>query len=169
MEDAQEARSLLAQQKYDEAGRLLDRLILSSRENDELWYLRGMICLKMKNYDAALECFERALVIGRKSRYFQMKGMALFEIFDMEEAARSFEESLAVEPDNAVSHFFLALCLMFLHDPRSGEHMREAYRIDQKKTKQLLLNFYSLFLQNDPRLSAAQKERLEQRMKDIRG
>lgn len=167
MDGVQEARDLLMKQRYKEAGSLLDSLILQKGDDDELWYLRGMVSLKSKNYDAAMECFERALLLSKRSRYYQIKGMAYFEMFDIKEALASFRQSLAMEPQDVVSNFFVALCYLMQDDPRSGKHLKAAYDADPKKTKQLLMNFYTIFLQNDSRLSPAQKARIEQRLKEI--
>ena len=168
MDSVEEAKSLLSQQRYKDAGSMLDRLILKGEGSDELWYLRGMASLKAKNYDAALECFERALMVKRRSKYYLIKGMAHFEVFDMKEAQEAFKHSLAMEPDDPVAHFFLSLCYLFQDDPRSGKHLKIAFEKDSKKTKQLLMNFYSLFLQNDPRITPALHARLEQRLKDMK-
>jgi tetratricopeptide (TPR) repeat protein len=167
MDNAEEAKTLLARQKFRDAAQMLDRLILKSDESDELWYLRGMASLKMRNYDSALDCFERALMAKPRSKYYLIKGMALFEIFDMKEAQEAFKQSLAMEPDDPVAHFFLSLCYLFQDDPRSSKHLRLAYEKDPRRTKHLLMNFYSLFLQNDPRISPAMHARLEARLKEI--
>ncbi len=168
MDSVDEAKSMLAQKKYKEAASMIDRLILRNDRNDDLWYLRGVVSLKMKNYDAAMECFERALMIGRRSKYYIVKGMAHFEMFDMLGAEEAFKNSLAIEPNDPVSHFFLAICYMFQDDPRCGRHLKLAYESDPKKTKSLLMNFYSLFLENDPRLTPILKARIEQRMKELK-
>lgn len=168
MDSVDEAKALLAQKKYKEAASMLDRMILHTDDNDDLWYLRGITSLKLKNYDAAMEAFERALMIGRRSKYYIIKGMAHFEMFDMDGAEEAFKHSLALEPNDPVSHFFLALCYMFQDDPRSGKHLKLAYESDPKKTKALLMNFYSLFLQNDPRLTPLLKSKMEQRMKELK-
>jgi tetratricopeptide (TPR) repeat protein len=167
MGEEDEARALIAQQKYREAGSLLERLLLADRDNDELWYLRGILSLKMKNYDAALEFFERAITLNDRSRYHQTKGMAHFESYEMEEAIDEFLLSLEEGPDDALPHFFIALCYMFRDDPRSGEHLKRALAINPKKTKQLLLNFYALFIKDDPRISKAQKARIEQGIREL--
>jgi len=167
MEGAEEARELLAQRKYREAGRLLERLMIGDSKDDELWYLRGVVSLRLRNYDGAMECFERAITLGKKPKYYQTKGMANFEIFELKEAIGAFTESLALDPHDAASHFFIALCYMLQDDPRSGVHLKQAHDIDKRKTKQLLMNFYTLFLKNDPRLNDVQRADMERRLKGI--
>ncbi|NYZ74103.1 tetratricopeptide repeat protein [Candidatus Micrarchaeota archaeon] len=168
MEGIEQARSLLMKQRYREAASLLDRLLPRDADNDELWYLRGMASLKMKNYDAAQECFGRALLLGRKSRYYQIKGMAHFEVFEMEEALDAFLEASALEPDDPTTNFFLAMCYLFLDDPRSDAYIRKAYDLNKKKTKQLLLNFYTLFLRDDPRINEAQRNAIESHIRSLK-
>ena len=162
-----EVQRLLAQQKYREAARLLDGLLSSDNENGELWYLRAVASLKMKNYDAVQEYLERALFTGKKARYYQMKGMAYFEIFELEPAIESFQEALALEPADVTSNFFIAICYMLLDDPRSADYIKKARTVNGKKTRQLLLNFYTLFLKDDPYISDALKRRMMKRIKTI--
>ncbi len=169
MEGIEQARSLLAKQRYREAAHLLDLLLPRDADNDELWYLRGMASLKMKNYDAAQECFGRALILGKKSRYYQIKGMAHFEVFEMEDARDAFLEAAAMEPDDPTTNFFLAMCYLFLDDPRSDDYIRKAYAANRKKTKQLLLNFYTLFLKGDPRINEAQRNAIESQIGGLKG
>src|SRR5512143_108475 len=168
MEQLEEARNLLGSGRYKEAGSVLDAVLASSRSNDEAWYLRGMVFLKMKNYDGAQECFEHALMLGRKSRYYQIKGMAHFELFEMDEAAEAFRNALSLEPDDATTNFFLALSYLFLDDGRADEFLRRAYQLNSKKTAQLLMNFYTLFIKSDPRVNDAQKKMIEERMRGLR-
>jgi thioredoxin-like negative regulator of GroEL len=93
--------------------------------------------------------------------------MAHFEMFELDDAIAAFRQSLAMEPHDVASHFFLALCYLLQDDPRSGSHLKLAYEADRKKTKQLLVNFYTLFLQNDPHVTRSQKARIEQRVKEL--
>ncbi len=162
-----EAQRLLAQQKYREAARVLDGLLSSDNENGELWYLRAAVSLKMKNYAAVQEYLERALFTGKKVKYYQMKGMAHFEIFELEPAIESFQEALALEPADVTSNFFIAICYMLLDDPRSADYIKRARKINSKKTRQLLLNFYTLFLKDDPYISDALKKRIMKRIKTL--
>lgn len=167
MGEIEQAKTLIVQQKYKEARELLDSNISANRSNDEFWYLRGVTALKLKNYDTAQECFARALVIGKKSKYYQIKGMAHFEIFEMEEAADAFLKALVLEPDDATTNFFLAVSYLFLDDPKSENYIKKAYKADAKKTKQLLMNFFTLFLKDDKRMTALQKSRIEERIRSL--
>ena len=168
MGQLEEAKGLLSEGRFKEAGAMLDAILASSKADDEAWYLRGVAFLKMRNYDGAQECFEHALLLGRKSRYYQIKGMAHFELFEMDDAAEAFRNALSLEPDDATTNFFLCLSYLFLDDPRADECLKKAYAQNSRKTSQLLMNFYTLFIKGDPRVSEAQKKMIEERMKGLR-
>jgi tetratricopeptide (TPR) repeat protein len=168
MDGIEEARSLLSAHRFSDAAGALDRLLFQQPESDELWYLRGLVFLKAKNYDSAQECFERALLLGKKSKYYQIKGMAHFELFELDQAIAAFESALSIEPDDATTNFFMAVCYLFLDDPRGEGYIRKARQLNRKKTAQLLLNFYTFFLKDDPRMSGEMKAKIEQGMKSLK-
>jgi tetratricopeptide (TPR) repeat protein len=161
-------RSLLAKQRYLEAARALDGLLMRNADNDELWYLRGIVSLKLKGYDSAHECFERALFIRKRPEYYRVKGMAHFEIFELEEAADAFLRALALDPRDAESEFFAAICYMLMEDPRATGHMKRAQELDAARTVQLLSNFYSFFIEKDQRAGDAQKKALSQMIRSLK-
>jgi tetratricopeptide (TPR) repeat protein len=163
-----EVRTLLAQQRYRDAGRVLDGMLRQSENNDQLWYMRGVISLKLKSYDSAQEYFERALFIRKKPDYLKMKGMAHFEIFELEDAIDAFTGALAIQPKDTESEFFIAICYMLMDDPRSDTHLKRAQQLDPKRTSQLLSNFYSFFIEKDPRIGDAQKKSLVQKIKSLK-
>jgi len=167
MDEVSRAKELLTNQKYGEAKELLDSLIIKEKKNDEIWYLRGVLSLKLKNYSKAQEFLEKALAIKEKADYHKMKGMGYFEVFDLESAILSFTKALSLDSKDAVTHFFLAMSHMFMDDPRAAEHIREAREIDAKKTKQLLSNFYTLFIEEDRRISDEQKKKIAGKIKDL--
>lgn len=164
MKDIERARSLIIAGKYREATLLLDRLLRKEKENDELWYLRGILSLKLKNYNYAQECFERAVWIIQKAQYFKIMGMAHMELFELEEALADFKKALEHDPNDATVHFFIAICYLFTDDQRVGKHLQYAWRIDRKRTKQLLENFYSMFIKKDPGVNKKMKAEIEKEL-----
>jgi len=161
-------RTLLAQQRYRDAGRVLDAMLAHDGGSDEAWYLRGVVSLKLRNYDAAQEHFERALFISRKPAYFRMKGMAHFEIFELEEAVEAFQNAVAMQQRDVEAEFFTAICYLMMDDPRATGHMKKAQKLDGRRTGQLLSNFYSFFMEKDPRIGAGQKKALVQKIKSLK-
>lgn len=154
---ADDVQALINQGKYSEAHEALGRM----EESDRKYFLKGMVALRQKNYDAAQEFFYRAAELSGKPEYYKMMGIAHLEIFEVEEALEDFREAVALDENDASTHFFIAIAYLFLDSPLSKEHMRRAREIDEKKTRQLLRNFYTLFIKDDPSASDAQKKRMD--------
>lgn len=161
-------QGLLAKQRYREAGSALDSLLMRRKDSDELWYLRGVVSLKLKGYGSAQECFERAISIRERPEYYRMKGIAHFEIFELDEAADAFLRALALKPKDAESEFFAAMCYMLMDDARATAHMKRAQELDARRTGQLLANFYSFFIEKDPGATEAQKKDVSRRIRAMK-
>jgi tetratricopeptide (TPR) repeat protein len=167
MPELKDAKNLIASGKYREASKILDRMLIE-KESDEIWYLRGLVSLKLKNYDAALESFERALYINKKALYFRMKGVARMERFELEQAIGDFGEALKMDSDDLLSNFYMAVCYMFLDDPKSSAYLKRAFFIDKERTKNMLKDFYIMFFRQDPLIGKAIKEDLARRIDKIK-
>ncbi|MBI5227283.1 tetratricopeptide repeat protein [Candidatus Micrarchaeota archaeon] len=161
MGDSTRARQLIAQGQYKEAKELIEDL-LRENDDDELYYLRGIISLKMKNYESAQSYFTRAMIIDNKALYHRTSAMAYFEIFDIHSAIEAFRRSLQLDSQDHTANFFLALSYMLVDEPTSSEYLKRAYAINPKKTQQLLFRFYELFVKKDPAVSDAQKKKIMQ-------
>jgi tetratricopeptide (TPR) repeat protein len=167
MADVSGAKALIAAEKYREAGKALARL-LQERETDELWYLRGLVSLKLRNYDDALEAFEHALSIKRTPLYYRMEGIARLERFELERALKDFSEALRLDGADLLSNFYVAVCYMFMDDPKSAVYLKRAFALDKERTKSMLRNFYVMFFRKDPLVSKALKEDLARRIDRIK-
>jgi len=168
MDEFEKAKSLIVERKYREAGMLLDKLLSKVKDDPELWYTRGILSLKLKNYDKAHECFENAIMLENKAKYHKTKGMAHLEMFEVDEAVESFENALEQEKKDPSLYFFMSVCYMLLNDPRGKEYMERAYLVNPKKTKQLITNFYEAFFEKDPNVSENVKKELKKRVDDIK-
>lgn len=164
----EEAQRLIKQKRYKKAAKLLDRMLAKDKENADLWFLRGVVSLKLRSYDAAQEHLERALTIEKKPRYHRLKGMAHFEIFELEDAIKDFRNAIELDEKDATSNFFLSLAYMFANDSQSETYLKRAKEINCRKTKQLLRNFYDIFIKDDPSVSDAQKRKMEERISSIK-
>ena len=167
MQNIKAAKSLISKEKYKEAGSLIDKLI-RKKETHELWYLRGLVSLKTKNYDYAIDCFDRALMLKKHFLYFRMKGVARMERFELEEAVGDFDMALAIVPDDHLSNFYAAICYMFLDNMKSAKYLRKAYSLNKKKTKELLNNFYIMFFRKDPLVTKAIKDNMKRNIANIK-
>jgi tetratricopeptide (TPR) repeat protein len=167
MQDIKGAKSLISKEKYKQAGILIDKLI-RKKETHELWYLRGLVSLKMKNYDYAIGCFERALALKKNYLYFRMMGVARMERFELEVAVTDFDKALNLAPNDHLSNFYAAICYMFMDNMKSAKYLRKAYSLNKKKTKELLNNFYIMFFRKDPLVSKAIKDNMKRNIQNIK-
>ena len=167
MMDLGGARKLVSERRYVEAARLLDQLLAIEKENDGTWYLRGVVSLKMKNYNSAEEAFERALWIKQKPEYWTMKGLSYMESVQFGEAVYCFEHSLKFDKKDVNVYVYMALCYMFLNDSRSRVYIQRAYLHNKKKTKELLKNFYASFFKNNPAINKKTNEMIGKKLDGI--
>lgn len=151
MDELETARNYLSKGKYREAGSILNRLITTNRDNDELWYFLGVLAVKLRNYDSAHEYLERAISLNKKPEYLWFKGMAYMETLEIEDAIGVFHEVLDIDKNNVDANFFLSICYLLLDDSKSDVYMKKAYKKDKKKTKQLLRNFFEAFISGSAR------------------
>jgi len=165
--DSREIEALINSKKYKEAFEVLDNLLKKDSNNSDWWFLKGVVSLKIKNYDMAQEYFGSALVLGKKPEYYRVKGMAHFEIFEMEKAAEAFKRALELDGNDVIANFFLSMSYLFLDNPEAEEYLKKARKINSSKTKQLVKNFYAMFLKDDPRINDAQKRKIEKHISEI--
>jgi tetratricopeptide (TPR) repeat protein len=163
-----EARQLISQGRLREAGTLLDSALGKAPDNDDLWYLRGVVSLKLNNHENAHECLERALTYSQKALYHKTIGMAHLEMYEVEDAVGAFAHAVEKDPKDAESHFLLAICLILLDDPRAKEHMEKAYLRNRKKTQELLRSFVDNFFVRDPTVRAAVKKELMEKVEKMK-
>lgn len=163
-----EARTLLSQGRLREASELLDRAVSKAPENDDLWYLKAVVSLKLNNHDYAHECLEKALAITQKALYHKTMGMAHLEMYEIGHAVDALDKALVKDPRDVESNFLMAVCLVLLDDPRAKHFMEKSYLLDKKKTKTLLGDFVHHFFIHDPQVTDGIKKELIKRMGAIK-
>ncbi len=146
MDELETAKKMISAGKYREAGRVINKLLRKNRENDQLWYFLGLLALKMKNYDLADEYIEQAISIKTKPEYFWLKGMAKLEILETEAAIETFSRLLEMDENNVDANFFLSVCYLLIDDLRSEKFLKKAFKLNKRRTKQLLRNFFETFI-----------------------
>ena len=164
MEQLSLIKSLISKEKYREAGLELDKLLSKEKNDDELWYLRAVICLKNKAYESALEYLERALRIREVPKYHGMRGIVYFELLDFEHAIECFKHTLKLDSKDLDSAFLIAISYMMLDRPESSAYLKMAMMINPKKAKSMLMNSYSLLIKNDQKISNESKKKIEYEM-----
>lgn len=160
MDISREVELLLKSKEYLTAGKLLDLELSKDKDNDYLWYLRGVVSLRCKNHAHSLECFEYALQLKKHFEYFRAKGMTYFEMFEFDEALLEFKNALKLKKDSEL-YVYIALCYMFLDDPRSKDYMETAYLRNKQKTKKILGSFYNSVFKKSWELNDKQKNEIK--------
>jgi len=157
---------LVERKKYEEAAVLLDE-VLAKEKSPELYYLRGIISMRLKNYEYAIECLERALADGGDKREI-LRAMASAYI-EQGKFLQAKEHLEQMDKKDVDAYFLLAISSIFLNDPISAkEYMNLAYLKDRERTKELLEHFYSVFIRPNPELTEKEKEFLWEKIKSIR-
>ncbi len=167
MQEREQVRKLMAVGKYRDAGVLLDSLLRKEKKNDEIWYLRGILSLKLKNYEHAHECFEQALWLNKKTEYYKIRGMAHMENFEIDAALVLFENALKLNKNDASLYFFIAVCYLLIGDPRSEDYFKVAWKLNKKITRELIKNFYDTIIKPDFSINKKLKEEIEKELEKL--
>lgn len=163
-----EARNLISQGRLREASELLDKAVGKSPENDDIWYLKAVVSLKLNNHEYAQECLERALTITQKALYHKTMGMAHLEMYEVEHAVDALDKALVKDPKDVEGNFLMAICLVLLDDPRAKRFMEKSYLLDKKATKRMLTEFVEHFFIKDPQVAEGVKKDLMKRIGAIK-
>lgn len=162
MGDYQAINSLIEKGAYKEASHSLDVQLRDVRNDDYLWYLRGLVSLRLKNYEFAHECFLRAIAINPKHIYHKMNGLAHLEQFELDGANESLLK--AQDGADAGAYVFLAISYILSDTPGSGVLLKKAYSINRPKTVQILSYFYNTFFKDNPFVNEKSKEQIEKKL-----
>jgi predicted Zn-dependent protease with MMP-like domain/predicted negative regulator of RcsB-dependent stress response len=114
-------------QELEEAVELADGLLATPLDRGveaEVYYLKAKAYFYMEDLDGALFLLRRAIQTHSDVPvYRSFEGQILFEIGHFEEARRSLEQALALEPEGAHTLYHLALVLEFLGDRERAEEL----------------------------------------------
>lgn len=157
---------LVEKKRYEEAAILLDE-VLAKQKAPELYYLRGIISIRLKNYEYAIECLERAMADGGdKKEILRAMASAYMEQGKFLQAKEHLEE---MDKKDVDAYFLLSISSIFLNDPITAkEYMNLAYLKDRERTKELLEHFYHVFIRPNPELTEKEKEFLWNKIKSVK-
>ncbi|NYZ77741.1 hypothetical protein H0O02_05520 [Candidatus Micrarchaeota archaeon] len=93
--------------------------------------------------------------------------MAHMEILEIEDAVETFGRLLEIDPDSLAGNFYTAIGYLLLGDPQCGKYIRKAYKIDRKRTKQLLRNFFDAFIGSSPETGRGVKAKIEKELSEL--
>ncbi len=99
-------RSLLAQQRWDEAARMAEALL---QRSPELEYCYGMALARMQRWEESTRAFERGAHESPRDKRFpiELAGVA-FQQKDYPRAARELKQAVRLDPRDAYANDFLA-------------------------------------------------------------
>lgn len=167
MELVEAAKKLILSKNYPEALKLLNKEIARNSENPDAWYYKAIISLRLKNYDNAHEFLEHAIALKNRPEYYKLMGVAHMEIYEIENAIADFQKAIALDKKDFAIYFFIAICYLFINDPRSKGYLQTAYLLDKKKTKEFAKSFYNAFFKNNSFLDNHVKHEVEQVIENI--
>lgn len=168
MQEIDNARSLISSGKYKEAGKILDNVLAKNKEDDDVWYLRGIVSLKLRSYEYAHECFEHALWIAKRAKYYKIVGMAHIELFEINAAIENFERALRLDKKDPELYFFIAVCFLLTGDPGTEHYLKTAWKLNKRRTKELLKNFYDTLIRPDYATNQRVKEEIEKELERLK-
>jgi tetratricopeptide (TPR) repeat protein len=101
--DVQAAQLLIANNRFDDAKRLLDHLLAAKPDDSELLFLKANVAVAEKDYDLAISLFRRILVREPDVERVRLElARAFFLKGDYDNADRQFRFARAGDVDDAV-------------------------------------------------------------------
>ena len=105
-----QANSLFQQRRFQEAEAALNASLRADPNLAPALTLKGKLAMGLNRFDVARECFEKAASIEPKSPYVQfLLGFFHYVDNDFVRAIPALERARSLKPDDARTHFYLAL------------------------------------------------------------
>ncbi len=126
------AAVLLGRNRFADATGPINEAIRLDAFDPKHYALLARIKLAQRNWQAALDAANRGLEIDpNHDACVNLRGIALVQLGQRDEAARTIQGALERDPENAVTHANQGWALLHRNQPRPAmEHFREALRID---------------------------------------
>jgi tetratricopeptide (TPR) repeat protein len=94
----QRAETLLAQQRYPEAGQALDRYLVTETRTAAVYKALGLIQAGQRKYTEAVEAYSRALALKEDTDTYTFRGWAYLKLDAARPALSDFEAALKKNP-----------------------------------------------------------------------
>lgn len=102
-----EAQELYQQEKFSEAGEVIEQLILQNSGEFNAWLLKGDCHQKKEDLDLAIEAYNKAEKINRKSAVlYTHRGSAYLSSQDYERALKDLDKAIELDPEMAEAHYY---------------------------------------------------------------
>ena len=110
------AVSFHQQQRFQDATKLYESVLLANSAHADAWHMRGLLCAQAGENEKAVELISKAIELnGTKSAYFNNRGLALQKLNCLPEAMADFQKAIALEPGLAEAHCNQGNVLMGWH------------------------------------------------------
>lgn len=165
----EKGRELLSKQKWEEARRHFQTVIIIAPKFDLGHYYMGVAALQLKDITAARASLEKAVTLNDKFAEAQRTyARMLMPEKEYAKIADLLAKSLSVEPDNTWALLNLAFAQLqlqkfgdaqlhaqrvhnFKHEGMANAHMIAAYAFDAQGKKSEAISEFRLYLKEDPK------------------
>ncbi len=157
VENYEQANTLFAKQKYEEAILFYDKVLSRLPRFSNAWRKKGDGLSRLNRHSEALDCYDEALQIEPDSPdLLCLKGICLADLKKYDDALVCFEEVILIEPKHAAAWNFKGVCLFSL------EKFEKALECFEKATKynpELVVAWYNMggILQKIGKVKKAEK------------
>ena len=94
----------------EEAEGNLRYLIKYFPDDAELYYNLGIVYEKLKDFEKARDCYQKAVELSPQEDFYYNLGDVLVELKEWDEAILAFRKVLETDPNDGNSYFNLGLC-----------------------------------------------------------
>eukprot|EP01102_Stenamoeba_stenopodia_P003771 TRINITY_DN13913_c0_g1_i1.p1 TRINITY_DN13913_c0_g1~~TRINITY_DN13913_c0_g1_i1.p1 ORF type:complete len:499 (-),score=136.49 TRINITY_DN13913_c0_g1_i1:9-1505(-) len=131
--------SLIAEQKWEEAGRQLERILRECPESTKLKLLKGKILIGTKKYqEASTYVMDILQASADNPEALYLRGRALYYTGNFDGAIKHYQQALRLDPDNDLSRLELKKVRLLESTKKEGNdafgsgNYEEAYRLYTK-------------------------------------
>ncbi|MBN2002325.1 MAG: tetratricopeptide repeat protein [Anaerolineae bacterium] len=100
----------------------LEQLVASDNTNAEAYFLLGLACFNLQDYQKAREFFARSMELdpGRTAAVHHNLGALAYQTGEMDTAVQEFQAALAIDPNDADSHYQLGATYLLMAFPENA-------------------------------------------------
>ncbi|HNT73987.1 MAG TPA: tetratricopeptide repeat protein [Anaerolineae bacterium] len=117
--DIEAAQAQLDAGEFVAAKATLEQLVAQNDKDAEAHFLLGLACFNLQEYDKARESFNRSLALdpGRGAAVHHNLGVLAYQLGDLTTAVAEFQAALAIDAQDADSHYQLGATYLVLAFP----------------------------------------------------
>ena len=141
---------LIREQRYVEADKILTDTIKGGIEHPELYYQRGWLAMKTRQFGAAEADFQKACKLSQDSRYLKSRGDSYFMVGKYELAMIDYQRVISTNPGDATAIANMGACYWALGSiDYAIECYDRAVDLGLEMAKRIRYNLNGQFTQNN--------------------